>query len=825
MLPWLEHDETVFTRFERVVQAHPGRVAVRAGDQRITYETLHTLAESAAASIDRDDQAPLAIGLPAGVDFIIAAFAALRQGRPYIPFDPSAPEHHRDELIQASGAHDVITAALPATGEAPVPPARARSDSVACVLYTSGSTGRPKGVYQAQKTLLHDVRSYGEAIALDECDVMTWLYAPVTGGAIRDLFGALLHGAELVVMNPATLGLPGISAVIRRACVTIVHAIPPLLRAFLASTPPPESLQTVRMLYVAGDRFFRRDLDAIRRVFPPDCQVYTGLGATECTTLHRHWIVPHDAVVTTDLVPVGFDAPDKHTRIIDPHGNAVAPGETGEIEVTSAYLALGYWQQPELSGNAFRVDPADPARRIYRTGDMGYMLPDGNLVFAGRKDSVIKILGHRVDLIVVEAAIRHVPGILDVEVLVRDEADPHLVAILVGDAALLAAPEAVRTAMVRTALAHRLPSPALPAIIQWCDTLPRLASHKVNRRELQGTLGDDPATVEALWQNAVPASCGLDADRTFANAGGNSLAAMRLHVALEALVGHSLPVGLVHADQTLRGLREQIETRQRARATPKDIPVWFVVGGINWSVPHLEAFARAHAGQLELHPVPLPDVATQGALDVPSLGRHVAHVVRSWREQRGAAVRIGLVGVSLGALIAHEAACILQDGGLHRCDLIVCDLGPSSPQINTALSYRLGKAWRSLRCGERRFTFAWAAGAFLGFALPVRWLKGYTRHAATRAPTPAQAPLNAMSRLVFRSLSRWTPRRYDGTLTLIKPVEGFGKATPEAPADFGWGPYAARVSIQPFPGGHVDLFSSAAHATMAGCLLPQHPPP
>lgn len=237
MLPWLASDETVYARFERVARAYPDRIAIRDGDHVVTYEALHQLAQRAAALLDRDDESPLAIGLPAGKNFIVAVLAALRQGRPYIPFDPALPTHLRNELINASGAHEIITTALaPANGQ-PVPPARARPDSVACVLYTSGSTGRPKGVYQSQKILLHDIRSYGEAIALDEHDVMTWLYAPVTGGAIRDQFGALLHGAELVVMDPAALGLRGIGDLIQCARVTIVQAIPPPCCA--RCSPPP----------------------------------------------------------------------------------------------------------------------------------------------------------------------------------------------------------------------------------------------------------------------------------------------------------------------------------------------------------------------------------------------------------------------------------------------------------------------------------------------------------------------------------------------------------------------------------------------------------
>ncbi len=820
MTGWLAHDHTVWARFERMANAYPGRIAVRNGTHAFTYAALRARALEVAAAIDRRDAAPIALELPAGVDFVVAALAALRQDRPYLPLDPAMHPSMRDAIVQASGVRDVLRALpAPASGR-PVPPDRSTPDSIACVLTTSGSTGQPKGVYQSQRILLHDIRQYGQTIGLDERDVMTWLYAPFTGGAIRDLYGALLHGAELVVMDPSTLGLRGISDTLAKARVTILHAIPPLLRAWLASSPEPVSCQTIRMLYVAGDRFFRRDLDAIRRVFPSSCRIYTGLGATECTTLHRHWILPQDVVVTTDLVPSGYDVPDKYTRLVDEHGHEVAAGQTGEIEVTSAFIALGYWQQPERSRETFRVDPEDATRRIYRTGDLGYELPDGNLVFVGRKDSVLKIRGHRVETTRVEAVLRDVPGMLNVAVLASDEAEPELHAILVGDTTLCTMTPAERTVHVRAEMARHLPAHAIPASFEWRDAIPRLPSHKLDRRagRPKALNLDDP--LAALWQRATGSPSMPEEDTAFANAGGTSLAGMRLHAEIEALAGESLPVGLVHAGQTLRGLREQLTQQTHVAMTHPHIPVWFVIGGINWQVPHIDDFARAYSGQFTLHPVSLLDVAAQGVLDVPSLGRYVANVVKAWHESRGGSVRIGLIGMSLGALIAHEAACQLQQSGLRVCGLIAYDLGPGSPQISTALSRRIRKAWRSWRSGERRLTFAWAKGALLNNLLPARWLKSWTRRAATGASTPADKPYDMMNRLIFRSLAAWKPRHYQDTLILIKPIDGFSKSTPDAPHDVGWGPYATKVVIRSVAGGHTEMFAPATRAAVADCMAP-----
>ena len=823
---WSEAEDTVHARFLAVAQRHPRRIAVRAGAHALTYGELHQRVLAAAAYLDCETGEPLGIALPAGLDFIVAVLASLRQGRPYIPLSLTQPQAVRDEIIHAAGLREVLTSSLvlpTVAADTPAPPPRARPESVACVLYTSGSTGRPKGVYQSQAILLHDIRSYGETIRLQADDVLTWLYPPQTGGAVRDLFGALLHGAELVVMDPGSLGLGGIARTVQERAITVFHAIPPLLREFLATAPARDALASVRMLYVAGDRFFRSDLESIRRVFPAESLVYTGLGATECTTLYRHWVLSSDTAVATELVPVGFDVPGKRTRLVDEQGDQVTPGEIGAIEVTSAYIASGYWRNSELSHEAFRVDPTHPDQRIYRTGDQGRLLPDGNLVFVGRADGQAKIRGHRIECDAVEAALRGVPGIREAVALVRPGAEPELIAFLVADASRPGEPESTRTERVRATLADRLPAAAVPARLVWREALPRLDSYKVDRRRLldaftgdrDGMEAESDASVAGLWRRALGVAGALDPDRSFAEASGNSLAALRLHAELEKRLGRPLPLGLLHGGQTLRGLWRELERCRQGSCETDARPVWFLVGGIDWSIPHADTFAHDEDPPVRLQFVSLLEAAERSALEVPALGRHVAEAVLAWQRREGTTAPVGLLGLSLGALIAHEAACCLQERNVALAALIAYDLGPACPQLSTAWSYRLRKSWRALRRGERRFRLAWAFQAALGFLLPITWARALRARASDRS----QRAERGLDRLVLRSLPGWTPRRYNGELLLLKPVDGFGKE-PGVPPDFGWGPHARSVRAAEVPGGHIDALAPAVRESLLQHLSP-----
>ena len=826
--------DNVFACFEAMAQRYPKRVAVREGDRFLTYEALLDRALVWAAQLDAEDARPVGIELPAGLDFVVAVLAALRQGRPFVPLGPSQPEILREEILRTTNPSVVVTADAVAglnratRGAPPVSP-RAGPDSVASILFTSGSTGKPKGVYQSHAILLHDIRCYGEAIRLQPGDVLTWMYSPLTGGAIRDVFGALLHGAELVAMDPVALGSRGIGEAVAQRKITIFHAIPPLLREFLAAAPAPEWLRTVRLLYVAGDRFFKSDLDQVYRYFPRDSLVYTGLGATECTTLHHHWVLSAGTTVETDLVPVGFPVPGKQIRLVDERGLEVPAGETGEIEVSSAFIALGYWNDPARTREAFRPDPADPQRRIYRTGDWGRRLPDGNLLFTGRKDGVVKIRGHRVEIPAVEAALQRIPGIREEVVLPPDQTGSALTAVLVADDPLAGETEDARTRAVQAELARCLPDAARPLVIIWRESLPKLPSRKVDRLQLLRLIGEkknlpeavahnpeDQALIE-LWRQATHPHAKADLDRTFTEAGGDSLGAMRLHTQLERRAGRLLSPGLIHARQTLRGLLADWPMVGRGRPESGRRPVWFVVGGISWSVPHTAEFAREAEGCFGLYTVSLMEAAAQGALDIPALGRQVAQVIRDWKGQQGDEMPLGLLGVSLGGLIAHEAACQLQEQGVKLAGLMAVDLGPGSPLLDSSWSYRWKKTWRRIRRGDRSINLGWVLRVLANRWLPSGWVGRLTRWGTRQEKGWANQAYDLMNRAVFLKIKRWRPRFYDGTLTLVKPVDGLG-TDPQAPLDFGWGPHAVRVELREIPGSHLDLFTPGVREHMMAIL-------
>jgi amino acid adenylation domain-containing protein len=852
----------VFARFAHWAQQQPERVAVleHASGRCWTYGELHAKALQLAAVLAHAPEQPVAVMLPAGGDLAAAFLGALACGRPYVPLDPDFPAERNQLILEQAGATELLcwaaspvvpgglrrihVDALPPPPAPATPPPQAAlqggANSIAYILYTSGSTGRPKGVFQNQRGLLHDVDQYTQAASLGPQDCLSWLYSPSVNGAIRDLYAALLNGARLVSLDARRLGLRALGEALAQHRVSVLHAIPPLLRAFLQSEPPAPLLASVRLAYVAGDRFFSSDLAMFERHFPAACQIYNGIGSTECATLYRHWLVDKTRLGEAALVPAGYAIPERETRLLGQDGQPVALGEVGEVEVCSRFIALGYWRQPELTQACFVPDAQRPGWRRFLTGDLARERADGLLEFVGRKDGQLKIRGHRVEPGAVEAALRQLPGVQDAAVLRTGSAQaPELSAWLVGTAR--------PAATLREQLGQRLPAAQVPAHFYWLERIPRLANFKTDQRALEQLaqsaqnshsaptkeLLRQPAhpqaqpawpaplsdLVERCWLSALKRCEPVDPQTSFADLGGDSLAALNLLVALEQAFGREMPAQLAHARQSLAGLRADLGADARADLAaglsanlsaslslglgtplPVSSQLLFVVGGRQNAYPGLLALAQALPPQLRLQRLILPALAQPSGLDhafPPDFGAQaVSQILAIQAAQAAVGQPVHLLGLSFGGRIAFEAACLLEAQGLPVASLVVGDLGP---------------LWPDARFKHPR----WPAALRLW-----RWRVGVLREALSGAARRSGSERCALVRERLQSqrqAQRWQPQRFGGTLTLLKAEQEPWRE--HLPPDLGWQPHAARVQLRSLACAHTALLAPAQLPEICQILL------
>lgn len=568
-------------RFHQMAAAHGGRIAVADATRAYSYAALAALAGRVAAGLPRRRAEALPVGILLGHEarFPAAMLGVAMAGHGYVPLDAGYPLAHLAAIAGHAGLAAVVSAGglcaqaralapgvvvldMDALPEAVAPVVAVAPGDLACILYTSGSTGAPKGVAQCHRGVLHDVRQYVEAVHLDAADRLTSLYSPATVGAVRDIWAGLLVGAS-VHMQPPKLGAAALADFLRRVAPTIYHSVPVLLRHLAGEGG---CFGSVRLGYVAGDRLDGDDVAAFFRLFPR-ALLYTGLGATEASTIYLHRFIRPDTVLDGARVAVGRAMPERLALLLDEDGRPVPAGEAGEIWVSSPYIALGYWRAPELSAQRFSDDPQRPGWRRFRTGDLGRWRVDGLLEHLGRADQMVKLGGVRVELPAVEAALKALAGVREAVALVRPAAGGGQARLV---AHFVAAPDAaVSEGGLLAALRRHVPAGMVPAALLRQPALPMLPNFKVDRAAAARLDAACAAAGAGAWEGG-----GLETARLVAEAvqltlelpelpgpdqdvlllGADSLALVALAAELERALGRAVTLEAVLAARTPRSL-------------------------------------------------------------------------------------------------------------------------------------------------------------------------------------------------------------------------------------------------------------------------------
>lgn len=847
-------DRRVFSVFEAVALEHSSAIAIQSATTVMRFGDLLDRVRAIASQLMTagDPGEPVALALPVDWQYPAAMLGCLAAGRPYVPLDLRHPPERLGWILEHSGASVMLLAG--ATPPIPTSPGcrtlrLAESDrsglgfnpagepeSVAYIVYTSGSTGRPKGVFQDQRGLMHDVLQYTNSAHLGPGDVSSLLYSPSVTGAIRDIYGALLNGACLCMGDLAGEGFKAVIERSTRCGITLLHAMPPVLRTLLREPGAREMLRRVRLAYIAGDRFLPGDLRLLRAVMPAEAFLYTGIGSTECATLYRQWFVPDDWPLEEGAsIPVGYALPGRDVRICSNDGADLPAGETGVIHVRGRCLALGYWRDPELTARSFPGPVPPGASREFRTGDLGRIRPDGLLDFIGRADRQVKIRGYRVDPAETELALRSIDGITEAAVVVLDsEGVPRLVGCVeVSDAAALD-----ETAVARE-IAARLPSHLVPSRILVAPRLTRLPNFKLDTlavkrwaESMLATPGSatDPAearasdddasaaaslarTILVVWEQVLRRSLpGIDV--TWTNAGGDSLQALEALSAIERRTERRLTTAMIRSDATPTSMAREILRAETAAAdTGRTLPrihgkFWLITSG---------AGATVHDRRLiEL----VSDVIDGDVLTITSVEDELErlHTLRELAEGCAAAVAARtepgvpafLMGLSFGARVAFEAAAVLTERGIPVRWIGIGDipLDASATRIRGTSEGGTGQDSPPRHRIVQALANATSRAKRSAIDL-VEWLTEKHHQAALRWYVRLGSrflgkgfALRSGPALRRGQGAAWKPRRFDGRVSVFVSAEHrrlFGRMTPA----LGWEEHAAAAVRVDLPGTHM----------------------
>jgi len=847
-----ESEETIAVILSQLATSAGYRLAVDDGERRLTYRELAEKVAHLALRIDAlvPLGRPVGVVLPVTADFIVAILAVLVGGRPYVPLDPSFPsmQHRRITehadlaavLVDDAGSQ-IIMDAVPdllriMVSEPPTPgsvspemPVRTKPNDLAAIYYTSGSTGQPKGVMYDQGTLVRVTRDLIETLSIVPTDRISMVYRPsgIAGG--RDIFGALLSGACLCIVDLKRFGANETRRRLAAHRVTICHCPPPVFRTlFGEDSAVTEPLASARIIWLMGDRVVPSDLDLFYRRFTGKCRLYVGIATTETLTYASWWVDP-DIAVANDLVAVGRPLSESALRLIDDAGCPVPPGMAGEIVVTTTSSARGYWGDEERTRTRFRPSETAAGAIDYHTGDVGRFRPDGLLDFLGRKDRQVKIRGNTVHPDAVEAIIAIMPDIAKIAIVVRQQAfDASLIAYCVGTSRNVTTLQAIRAWCT-----ERLPSFMCPADIVLTDSLPTLANGKIDYASLkewdcQRFVKASPTPlapasrlavtgiVRDVWEHFLPGT--FDFDRSFSESGGNSLLALKLFALLEKRTGRTLPLTLltnsVSPSDLIVALKAELEQAPPSQGTAKPALFFFTgLYGQGMDIVSSE-FGRQLSGHFDVRIIDYRIAGDELRGDFEPARLFTA--VTQEMEQAGKLGPLWVIGISFGAKIAAEAARLVMPRGTVIERLINID-GRASESVLKPFS-------RPRRIDKMR---EWGFGRWFVLHLINRLVRrGRLRMARTLLATLDRIGLTSIHERAHRVAIGWLRQQ------AFKSIPGGGLSVPmillrsddgrhdlERYPDLGWRQYCADVEVRMLGGSHLELIRQVERLTTEVLLL------
>ncbi|MFO0759934.1 MAG: amino acid adenylation domain-containing protein [Byssovorax sp.] len=580
--PAEQADQTLHRRFETQVALYPERPAVVRDGKVVTYAELNRMANRIArriVALHGEEPATVALLFEHGATMIAGMLGALKAGKGYVPLDRSYPRERLTYILADSQALSILTNAenldlAHELSRGTVPAHRIDADdaalstddldlavdpgALAYILYTSGSTGTPKGVAQCHRNVLHLMRAYTNALKISPEDRCTLFSSFAFDAAVADIYGALMNGAALCPLSVREEGLAHIAGWLVDNKVTIYHSTPTFFRHFMASLPAGAVFPGIRLVIMGGEETVKADVLAYRAHFRHTSVLVNGLGPTESTVAMLGFF-DHKSHIVGNSVPVGYPVPGVEVLLLTDDGRRA--GVAGEIAIRSPHVALGYFRKPDLTRAAFLPDPDGGDRRIYRTGDLGRMLPDGQVGFTGRRDFQVKIRGYRVELGEIEATIVKHPAVQECAVVARpDPSGEKAIAAYV----VFAQEKTATTEELAAFVEEKLPAYMLPAAWMVMPSLPLTPTGKIARRSLPAPTFQGAApeagfvaprhAVEVeltrIWERVL-GTAPIGVRDNFFERGGHSLLALRLFMEIEKTLGQNLPLATLFQAPTI----------------------------------------------------------------------------------------------------------------------------------------------------------------------------------------------------------------------------------------------------------------------------------
>ncbi len=620
-IPFAEVDiqKSISDKFEEITAKYPERVAIKTNDEKFTYDEVNRISNIIKGKIlSLYNGKPTGIGLLFGHEknMIFSILGVLKTGNYYVPLDTDYPFERLLYILNDADIKVILTNNIN-LGKANELVAKSTnairiinldnnsetsdlvcentitSESLAYILYTSGSTGTPKGVMQTHEYVMHLTYSFTNSLHIAREDRFTLIPSFNFSASVMDLFGILLNGASLYLVDIKKDGVKKLVEGMEREEVTVYHSVPTVFRAVCeevanqkllaarktekgegrreneshSSHLTSHGLSKLRLIYLAGEPLLKNDVELYKENFNNDCLLVNGLGCTEFN-ICRQFFINKQTEVHTSVVPIGYQAIGVEVLLVDESRNEIKNYGIGEIAIRSKYLSKGYWNSDDLTNQKFKIIDAETNDRIYYTGDMGRKLADGCLMHLGRKDFQVKLRGQRIELAEIETAILKIEGIKRVIVALNEnENGQYLCAYFISESN-------IDIKEIKARLNQVLPNYMIPSYFVQMESFLLTETGKVDRKSLpapattEEIAGFDQLTeiesrIQELWSDILKVdSQKINKKTNFFELGGNSLSAIQLMTRIIEVFKVEFSLSDIFRNPELEGIAKIIEGKE-----------------------------------------------------------------------------------------------------------------------------------------------------------------------------------------------------------------------------------------------------------------------
>lgn len=595
-----ENKKTVIELFEDQTRNHPDSIAVKCGDKSLTYSQLNKRANSIAFILKNKGVASdciVAIMVERSIEMLIGILGILKAGGAYLPIDPDYPLERICYLLKDSSTKILLTQnklnykidfdgeIIDLTDKNIYSINRQnlnfknKINDLAYIIYTSGSTGKPKGVMIENRSLINFlftiIHEYENDFDVkDKCLCLTNVVFDVS---VCEMFISLISGASLIINNKhTTFDKNEIAELIIEEGITFTYIPPSLLNEVCNALNASKKIIKLNKLLVGVESIQEYILENYLKL-NSNMQIINGYGPTEatiCATFYKFFGIKKNG---NKNVPIGKPLKNSKIYILDRNKNLQPIGIPGEIFISGEGLARGYMNDSDLTNKKFIPNLFVNNERIYKTGDLGRWLNDGNIEFLGRIDNQVKIRGYRIELGEIETEFLRHNIIKEAKIICKKDKNNinELYAYLVTE-------KDITIEVIKNHILKELPNYMIPSNFVRVEKMPLTPNGKIDQKKLQeiGKVLDTGIIYEAprnsieeklvnIWLEILNVN-NIGINDNFFMISGHSLKAMILSSKIQKELNVEVPISVIFKLPTIKSLSEYIQNTEPNTYLPID---------------------------------------------------------------------------------------------------------------------------------------------------------------------------------------------------------------------------------------------------------------